>query len=240
MVAFIIFSAHAISRIMILPMAYVFPIAVENSLVGSGVVIEVGPDYALLATALHLLGASSDIRVGLPPHNGNMSCVQAYPIAQFPALNAVLVASNPLADIGILALKTPAQGQIPPFGRKDNIPTVGHKIVALGYPFAPMGSCLETWAPGFVSARTKRMVSANVGIDEFIITNPAHPGSSGSAVVGQEDGILYGILRGSLSPPDILRIGDVPIATDTTVTFVVSIHYAVELLPLARELLKTV
>lgn len=220
-------------------MALVLPVAVENTLVGSGVIVEIGSDYFFVATALHLLGASANVRVGNPPHNGDMAAVQAYPVDQFPAFPASLAAANPLADVAILAVKIQAGGRVPPFGRADNIPTVGKKIVALGYPFAPLGSCLETWAPGYVSARTKRMIAPGFGIDEFIITNPAHPGASGSAVVGQEDGVLYGILRGSLSPPDTLKIGNVPIATDSSVTFVVSIHYVAELLPHARQFLKS-
>lgn len=219
---------------MALSMAFVLPIASENALLGSGVVVDVQPGFVLVATALHLFGECKSIRIGLPPHGGDCTAVQSYPVPQFPAFEAHLIASNPLADIGILGCKVSGGGLIPPLADRKRLPKVGARIVALGYPFAPIGSCLETWVPGVVTARTRRLVTANVGIDEFVISNQSHPGSSGSAVVGQDDGILYGILRGSLSPPDLLRIGNIPVATDTSVTFVVSAHYIAELLPQAR------
>ena len=215
-------------------MALVLPIASESTLLGSGVVIEISNGHFFIATALHLFGECRQIRVGIPPHNGDCSAVQTYPLNQARAYEAKLVASNPLADVGIIAFKEAGTAPISRLAGPTEIPAVGRSIVALGYPFAPIGSLLETWAPGTVIARTRRMITPKSGIDEFVISNQSHPGSSGSAVLGREDGILYGILRGSLAPPEMLRVGNIPIATDTSVTFVTAAHYVTELLPFAR------
>jgi len=212
-------------------MSYVLPIATRDKLVGSAVVVGKHKENILLATALHLFGESDVIQVAIPPHGGNCMQQQAYPLLQTPALKAEILSTNPFADLAILSIK-PDYGSIPlpKIVHQPNLLDVGEEIIVLGYPFAPLGSMLETWTPGHVSALAKRIISIGFGIDELVLSNVSHPGSSGSAVVGKKDGILYGILRGTLSPPEVMRIGNIPIATDTSVTLVSSAHYLHELI----------
>ena len=59
-----------------------------------------------------------------------------------------------------------------------------------------------------------------IKIDELIISHQTLQGSSGSAVVKRSDGSLCGIVKGTLAPPNVVSIGDIPLASDTNVTYV--------------------
>ena len=80
-----------------------------------------------------------------------------------------------------------------------------------------------------------RQLAPGISVNELVLAHTSHPGSSGSAVVGKSDGVLYGIVRGTLAPPEVMKIGDIPIATDTSVTFASSAHYLQELIRVAQE-----
>ena len=218
-------------------MTIVLPLAANERLVGSAVLVGIEGDKPLFATALHLLGESKDIRIAVPPHGGNMSQAQPYPIPGTPAIPAVVAASDPFADLVILVGKESVSGNLnfPKIVGAPRAITVGSEVVVLGYPFAPIGSFLETWTPGFVTALAVRQLAPGVEVDELVLSNVSHPGASGSAVIGKSDGMLYGILRGALAPPEVLKIGDIPIATDTSVTFASSAHLVTELIATARN-----
>jgi len=213
-------------------MTIVLPLATNERLVGSAILVGVEANRPLFATALHLLGDSKDIRVAIPPHGGNLGQPQPYPLPQVSATAATVVAADPFSDIAILHGTETVGGNptIPKFAASPRSLGVGSEIVVLGYPFAPIGSFLETWTPGWVTALAIRRLAPGVEVDELVLSNVSHPGSSGSAVVGKADGVLYGILRGALAPPEVLKIGDIPIATDTSVTFASSAHVLTELM----------
>lgn len=221
-------------------MTIVLPLAANERLVGSAVLIATEGDKPIFATALHLLGESRDLRVAVPPHAGNLSRPQPYPVAQTPAVPAIVVATDPFADLALLAGTESVSGAfaLPQIVTIPRAIAVGSEIVVLGYPFAPLGSFLETWTPGYVTAHAERQLAPGIAVDELVLSNVSHPGSSGSAVVGKTDGVLYGILRGALAPPEVLKIGDIPIATDTSVTFASSAHLLVELLVVARTMIR--
>jgi hypothetical protein len=220
-------------------MALVFPVAAQERLVGSAVLLAQHGGHLLFCTALHIIGEFDDIRIAVPPHQGNCALPQTYPVLQAPALAAQIVANNPFADIVILA----AEGETGPNTPLPGIATapgqiaVGSDIVVLGYPYAPVGSFLETWTPGFVTALARRQVLEGLTVDELVLSNQAYPGLSGSAVVGRQDGIVYGILRGALSPPEVMRVGHIPIATDSSVTIATSGHYLHDMIRTAKETL---
>jgi len=218
-------------------MTIVLPLAANERLVGSAVLIATEGDKPIFATALHLLGESKDLRIAVPPHAGNLSLPQPYPVQQTPAVPMVVVATDPFADLALMAGTESVSGSfaIPRIATTPRAISVGTEIVVLGYPFAPLGSFLETWTPGYITAHAQRQLAPGISVDEFVLSNVSHPGSSGSAVVGKSDGVLYGILRGALAPPEVLKIGDIPIATDTSVTFASSAHLLGELLMVARE-----
>src|SRR5215208_2817900 len=201
-------------------MALVFPVAAREQLVGSAVLLSQHGDHLLFCTAQHIIGQFDDIRIAVPSHQGNCALPQTYPVFQTPALAAQVVASNPFADIVILAAeaKTGPNTPLPRIATAAGQIAVGSDIVALGYPFAPVGSFLETWNPGSVIALARRQVLEGVMVDELVLSIRDQPGLSGAAVIGRHDGILHGILRGALSPPEVMRVGHIPIATDSTVT----------------------
>jgi hypothetical protein len=218
-------------------MALVFPVAAQERLVGSAVLLAQHGNHLLFCTALHIIGEFRDIRIAVPPHQGNCALPQTYPVFQTPAIAAQVVASNPFADIVILAAEAQT-GPNTPLPRIATAPgqiAVGSEIVVLGYPFAPVGSFLQTWSPGFVVALARRQVLEGVTVDELILSNQDQPGLTGSAVIGRQDGMVHGILRGALSPPEVMRVGHIPIATDTFLTVATSGYYLHDMLRMAQE-----
>jgi S1-C subfamily serine protease len=217
-------------------MTIALPIAVGGRLVGTGVLVDRAAENLFFATCLHLFGEGNDIRIAIPPHGGNCTATQPYPLAGTPALAASVVAIDPFSDIAILHTKevSAMTPPMPPIATSSGLIPVGTEVVVLGYPFAPIGSFLETWTPSYVTAIAQRHITPVVMVDEIVLSATAHPGSSGSAVMGKKDGVLYGIVRGALAPPEVLRIGDIPIATDTSVTFATSAHVIHELLKTAK------
>jgi S1-C subfamily serine protease len=220
-------------------MALVFPVAARERMVGSAVLLSQHGNQLLFCTALHIIGEFDDVRIAVPPHQGNCALPQTFPVFQTPALTARVVESNPFADIAILAAEAET-GPNTPLPRIATAPgqiAVGSEVVVLGYPFAPVGSFLETWNPGVVIALTRREVLEGVTVDELVLSHWNQPGLSGAAVIGRRDGVLYGILRGALSPPEVMRVGHVPIPTDTSITTATSGHYLNEMLLTAKEAL---
>src|SRR5205814_7466123 len=126
----------------------------------------------LFCTALHIIGEFDDVRIAVPPHQGNCALPQMYPVFQTPALAAQIVASNPFADLVILAVEAQT-GPNTPLPRIVTTPGqlgVGSDVVVLGYPFAPVGSFLETWSPGSVIALARRQVLEGVTVDEMVLS----------------------------------------------------------------------
>ena len=218
-------------------MALVFPVAARERLVGSAVLLGQHGDHLLFGTALHIIGEFDDIRIAVPPHQGNCALPQTYPVFQTPALAAQVVASNPFADIVILAAEaqTGPNTPLPRIATAAGQIAVGSDIVVLGYPFAPVGSFLETWTPGSVVALARRQVLEGVTVDELVLSIQDQPGLTGSAVIGRQDGIVHGILRGAFSPPEVMRVGHIPIATDISVTIATSGYYLHDMLRTAKE-----
>jgi hypothetical protein len=220
-------------------MALVFPVASRERLVGSAVLLAQHDKHLLFCTALHIIGEFDDVRIAVPPHQGNCALPQTFPVFQTPALAAQVVASNPFADVVIVAAEAET-GPNTPLPRIATAPgqlAVGGDIVVLGYPFAPVGSFLETWNPGSVIALARRQVLEGVTVDELVLSIRDQPGLAGGAVIGRHDGILHGVLRGALSPPEVLRVGQIPIAADTSITVATSGHYLHDMLRTAKEAL---
>lgn len=220
-------------------MALVFPVAAREQLVGSAVLLAQHRDHLLFCTALHIVGEFDDIRIAVPPHQGNCALPQTYPVYQTPALAAHVVASDPFADIVILAAEAQT-GPNTPLPRIATAPgqiAVGTDIIVLGYPFAPVGSFLETWSPGFVVALARRQVLEGVTVDELVLSIEDRPGLAGSAVIGRQDGVVHGILRGAFSPPEVMHVGHIPLATDMAVTIATSGYYLHDMLRMAKETL---
>jgi hypothetical protein len=220
-------------------MALVFPVAAREQLVGSAVLLAQHGDHLLFCTALHIIGEFDDIRIAVPPHQGNCALPQTYPVFQTPALAARIVASNSFADLVVLAAEaqTGPNTPLPRIATAAGQIAVGGDVVVLGYPFAPIGSFLQTWSPGSVVALTRHQVLEGMTVDELVLSIQHQPGLTGSVVIGRQDGIVHGILRGAFSPPEVMRVGHIPIATNTSVTVATSGHYLHDMLRMAKEAL---
>jgi hypothetical protein len=220
-------------------MALVFPVAAREQLVGSAVLLARHGNHLLFGTALHIIGEFDDVRIAVPPHQGNCALPQTYPVFQTPALAAQVVASNPFADLVILAAEaqTGPSTPLPRMATASGQIAVGSDVIVLGYPFAPVGSFLETWNPGSVIALARRQVLEGVTVDELVLSIQDKPGLVGAAVIGRQDGIVHGILRGAFSPPEVMRIGHIPVTTDSSVTIATSAYYLHDMLRTAKEAL---
>jgi hypothetical protein len=220
-------------------MALVFPVAAKERLVGSAVLVAQQGGHLLFATALHIIDEYEEIRIAVPPHQGNCALPQSYPVFQTPALAARVVATNAFAGVVILAAEAQT-GPNTPLPRIASAPgqiAVGSEIVVLGYPFAPVGSFLQTWTPGCVVALARHEVIEGITVDEMILSIQNQPGLAGAAVIGRQDGIVHGILRGAFSPPEVMRVGHIPVAADIAVTVATSGYYLHDMLRTAKETL---
>jgi hypothetical protein len=220
-------------------MALVFPVAADERLVGSAVLVAQQGSQLLFCTALHVVERFDDIRIAVPPHQGNCALPQTYPVFQTPALAARVVASNQFAGMVLLAAEAET-GPNTPLPRIASAPgqiAVGSEIVVLGYPFAPVGSFLQTWSPGYVIALARRQVVDGITVDELVLSIQDQPGLAGAAVIGRQDGIVHGILRGAFAPPEVMRVGQIPIAAEVSVSVATSGYYLHDMLRTARETL---
>src|SRR5262245_36577643 len=147
-------------------MSLVFPVAAQERLVGSAVLVAQHGSHLLFCTAHHIIGEFDDLRIAIPPHQGNCALPQAYPVYQAPALAAQVVASNAFADLVILAAEAQAgpNTPLPRIASASGQVAVGSEVIVLGYPFAPVGSFLETWTPGFVVALARRQVLEGIDV----------------------------------------------------------------------------
>ncbi len=99
---------------------------------------------------------------------------------------------------------------------------VGKQMLIVGYPFGPLGSYLQTAEQCSVSALGKRLFLGVIPVYELIVAHYTHSGSSGSPLVSMNDGLVCGMVRGCLAPPERLAIGNLPLGTESSVTYAVS------------------
>ena len=214
-------------------MAIALPIVVDSGLTCTGFIAGYQNDMIAIVTTLHSLGNGTIFEVGIPPHGGDISLPQNYPIFSIPTLPSKLVICEPLLDLAILLARSPYNGQpalLPRYISRPSENRVGEEMLIVGYPYIILGSFLETVEFCRISALGNRLLSHNTHRHEFVVSHQAHLGSSGSPVVRRTDGIVCGVLRGSLAPPPSIAIGKIPIGGDSTVTFVTSAHIIPELL----------
>jgi len=218
-------------------MAIVLPIVVDDKLCGSGFVAGTKDKLIAVVTALHLLGNGREYKVLLPPHLGDVSMFQRYPLQMVDALPAILAITEPLVDLAILLLiDTAFQSPVPKFISNPKVVGIGEEVLIVGYPFAPMGSFLETVEPCSISALGNRMSGEFSQRYEFIIAHQTHSGSSGSPVIRRKDGVVCGVVRGCLAPPNTLSIANMPIGSDSNVTYASSSHVIPPLIDKAFEI----
>ncbi len=203
-------------------MAIAVPIGVEGRLVGTGFIAGAKGDQLAVVTALHLLGHGQEFIIGLPPHGGDVSRPQRYPLQGIDARQAALVLVEPLLDVAIFLLQG-VQSPVPRFISNPTEIRVGEEVLIVGYPYAVIGSFLETVEPCYISAIGHRIIGDTIR-NEFILSHQTYPGSSGSPVIRKTDGTVCGIVRGCLAPPGMIVVGNLPLGTDSNITYSTSAH----------------
>ncbi|MBT0810141.1 trypsin-like peptidase domain-containing protein [Litoribacter ruber] len=202
-------------------MAIVLPLASDDQLVSSAVLVSQKDGFPIFVSTLHQLGASTNYKIAIPPHLGDISASQRYPLQETAAIEIDLVKIDPAHDLAIFKGRTTDfRAAFPKIHTQFNEISVGEELVVVGYPYSTLGSFLETAQITNVSAKGVRLFMDTLEIKELIISHQTLQGSSGSAVIRRSDGALCGILRGTLAPPSVVSIGNIPLASDTNVTYV--------------------
>lgn len=206
-------------------MAIALPVGVEDKLVGTGFCAGMRGTTLAVVTALHLVGDGQKFRIAIPPHNGDLSIAQVYPLQSVPAVEARLVLVEPLWDLAILLVSgANISAPVPRYIASPAEVHVGEEVLVVGYPFAALGSFLETVEPCHISAVGNRMLANKVSRYEFIVSHQTYLGSSGAPVIRRSDGAVCGVIRGCLAPPGMISIGNMPLGTDSNVTYATSAH----------------
>jgi len=203
-------------------MAIVLPLASEDKLVSSIVLIGQKDGLPIFVTTLHQIGISKNFKIGIPPHGGNISMTQKYPLQEIQAIDVDLVKVDPVFDLAFFIGKSKdvRGAAYPKIHTNFNELSIGEELVVVGYPYSTLGSFLETAQLTNISAKGERLFLGKLEIPEIIISHQTLQGSSGSAVIRRVDGTLCGIIRGTLAPPSVVSIGNIPLASDTNVTYV--------------------
>ncbi|MBN2597236.1 MAG: trypsin-like peptidase domain-containing protein [Marinifilaceae bacterium] len=202
-------------------MAIVLPLASNNKLLSSAVLIGHKNGFPIFVSTLHQIGNYKEFKISIPPHMGNVGTVQEYPLDGTQAIDVDLIKTDPIHDLAFFrGLTCDLSGSFPKINTNFNEIGIGEELLVIGYPYSTLGSFLETVSIAHVSAKGRRLFMKTMKIDELIISHQTLQGSSGSAVVKRSDGSLCGIIRGTLAPPNVISIGEIPLASDTNVTYV--------------------
>ena len=203
------------------------PIAVGKNLIGTSFVGGSKDKKYAFVTTLHQIGTESDdIFIGIPQHGGNINQVQQYPVVQVPTISANLELIEPFLDIAILtATVSDANIPEPRFISHISEVSIGTEVLIVGYPYAVIGSVLETVETSTISALGRRSIFPDVSRNEIVLSHFTLPGSSGSPIVRKSDGKICGVLRGCLAPPSMISVGGLPIGTESNVTYATSAEY---------------
>jgi len=192
----------------------------------------------LLVTSLHQLGTAKKFAAAIPPHGGDISVRQVYPLQRVPYVELGLLLCDHVLDLAVLVTKDPL---IPPprprFLGSGLSPAIGEDMFVIGYPFAPIGSFPETMTSTTISSLGIRAVSGVPYVKEFTVNVLAHIGLSGSPVIRKSDGVVCGVLRGCISPPAMMMTGSIPLGNDSTIAVCVVSDYIPSLISQATVLI---
>ncbi len=207
-------------------MAISLPLVISNQLAGTCFIAGGDDKNIALITSLHQIGSGNDINIAVPAHFGDVSRPQPYPLIQAPTFKLNLGLAEPFLDLAILLLPRFPDLIVPVFPNfiqfADEI-KIGEEVLVAGYPFAPMGSILETVQICHVSALGMRQMGV-ASRRELILSAQTYIGSSGSPVMRRSDGKVCGIVRGCLAPPSGASVGNMPLGSDSNITYATSAH----------------
>lgn len=204
-------------------MAIALPIAVDEKLVGTCFIASHYKNRIIFLSTLHHLGYGLNFKVCIPPHGGDISVPQQYPLNGCNAIEVDLIYSDPINDIAVLISKTEEQSTLcRPFLKRASDINIGDDLLMVGYPYVGLNSLLETAEKTHISALGQRLFMGNIKIEEFVISHQTYSGSSGSPVIRLSDGVICGMVRGCLALPEAISIGNMPLGTDSNITFVIN------------------
>lgn len=134
-----------------------------------------------------------------------------------------LIYSDPINDIAVLISNMEEQkNTMQTFFKKTSDINIGDDLLMVGYPYVGLNSLLETGKKTHISALGQRLFMGNIKMEEFIISHQTYSGSSGSPVITISDGVICGRVRWGLTLPEAISIGNMPLGTDSNITFVIN------------------
>lgn len=207
-------------------MAISLPLVVDSQLISSSFIAGGDDKSVALVTTLHQIGNGRNIHIAIPEHGGDVSIPQTYPFVNIRAFKINLALAEPFLDLAIMLLPRFPGLIVPTFpnfiNSADEI-KVGEEVIVVGYPFAPMDSILETVQICYVSALGIRQMGVATR-REIILSAQTYSGSSGSPVLRRSDGKVCGVVRGCLALPSGLNVGNMPLGSDSNITYATSAH----------------
>lgn len=218
-------------------MTIALPLIIDDNPSSTGFVAAQFSGRLFVATTLHQLGTAKKFQAAVPPHGGDVSGRQVYPLTRIPLIELDYVIGDPILDLAVLITR---EVQIPPptprFITSGQSLATGDDALVLGYPFAPMGSFLETVTQTNVTSLGIRAIAGVPFVREFTVNTHAHVGLSGSPIIRKMDGVVCGVFRGCIAPPSMMSFGSFSYGNDSSVSICVSAEY---ILPLVQQAIRS-
>lgn len=202
-------------------MSIVLPLVCGQELSATCFVAGKKDGRTIFATTLHQIQMGSELSVGIPAHGGDISKQQFYPITTMPTQKVEVIYASPIHDLALLLSAFESVNSFRPFSVFSDS-KIGDEVCIVGYPYAPIGSALETAEYTKISAIGSRQFMGKMCVDELILHHMTHIGSSGSPVINCSNGKVCGMVRGCLAPPEIMKVGNIPLGADSSITYALS------------------
>ena len=87
-------------------MAIVLPLASTDKLLSSAVLVGQKDGFPIFVSTLHQIGQCTEFKIGIPPHLGNISSIQEYPIDGVQAIDVDMIKVDPIHDLAFFKGKT--------------------------------------------------------------------------------------------------------------------------------------
>lgn len=215
-----------------------FPLIADGRLISTAFLCGNHRGRAYIATTLHQIGRAKQYSLAIPSNEGNVAAPQVYPVDGVPTIPLELCTCDPAVDLAVFrtAVPQPVPVQVPEALPRGLSVGIGEPVFVVGYPFCPIGSLLQTLSVSHVSAFGRRVIGGIPLVNEYIIQLHSHTGMSGSPVVRKDDGSLFAIVRGCLSPPSMMSFGDLPVGSDSSIAYCVSTEHLWPLLDFAKAI----
>jgi len=211
----------------------------NDQILGSSFLVRRSNSKHFFVCTMHQLGMSSDpIGLMIPPHEGNVTKWQIFNPPHIPIISATIEFCDPILDYAILSIPSPPNSMMPNpiVSENTEVVSVGCEVAVVGYPLSVIGSIIQTYEIGNVSALLARPIHGKTTAKEIVLNKQSYSGSSGSMIIDRRDNKIIGMLRGCIAPPAVISSGNLPLGTDTNITIgLLSSEFITQVNKLSKE-----